>query len=99
MPVAFEHLWKIASKVGVVEGHDLSKFDLLCQVGVKSSKIDESVIIQQARSAVDQTVEPQPLWEYKSVCTGYPTEILRFNFEDRLPTNNTKSDTTIQTSE
>ena len=32
LPVRFEHLWKIAAPVGVVEGFDLSEFDAVCQV-------------------------------------------------------------------
>lgn len=32
LPVKFEHLWKIAAPVGVVDGFDLGDFDVLCQV-------------------------------------------------------------------
>uniref|UniRef100_A0A914P6V1 Protein arginine N-methyltransferase domain-containing protein n=1 Tax=Panagrolaimus davidi TaxID=227884 RepID=A0A914P6V1_9BILA len=32
LPVKFEHLWKIAAPVGIVDGFDLSDFDVLCQV-------------------------------------------------------------------
>ena len=32
MPVIFEHLWKIAAPVGIVDGFDLSDFDDICQV-------------------------------------------------------------------
>lgn len=78
MPVKFDHLWKIASKVGVVEGHDLSKFDELCQVGPSQSFSYEK-FLQKARNATDPIVEPQPLWEYSSICTGKPTVIAHFD--------------------
>uniref|UniRef100_A0A914E2L4 Protein arginine N-methyltransferase 7 n=1 Tax=Acrobeloides nanus TaxID=290746 RepID=A0A914E2L4_9BILA len=81
MPVEFEHLWKIASKVGVVEGHDLSKFDELCQ---------------KARCATDPVVEPQPLWEYASICTGKPVEVARFDITKKLPFENIRFEKIIQ---
>ncbi|VDK51657.1 unnamed protein product [Anisakis simplex] len=55
MAVEFDDLWKIAAPVGCVEGFDLDQFDKICQ---------------KARSAVDAIVEPQPLWEYDSICTS-----------------------------
>uniref|UniRef100_L7M4L7 Protein arginine N-methyltransferase n=1 Tax=Rhipicephalus pulchellus TaxID=72859 RepID=L7M4L7_RHIPC len=47
--VQFQDLWKIKAPVHNVEGFDLSSFDSL---------------IQTALSITDDSVEPQPLWEY-----------------------------------
>ncbi|KAH7731348.1 protein arginine N-methyltransferase [Aphelenchoides avenae] len=69
LPVRFEHLWKIAAPVGVVEGFDLSEFDAVCQ---------------KAHAIADKNVEPQPLWEYSSVATGEAVECARIELEGSI---------------
>uniref|UniRef100_A0AC34QQN8 Protein arginine N-methyltransferase n=1 Tax=Panagrolaimus sp. JU765 TaxID=591449 RepID=A0AC34QQN8_9BILA len=64
MPVCFKHLWKIAAPVGIVDGFDLTDFDEICQ---------------KAREIADPIVEQHSLFEYPSVSTGEPIEILDFN--------------------
>uniref|UniRef100_A0A915BID2 Protein arginine N-methyltransferase n=3 Tax=Parascaris univalens TaxID=6257 RepID=A0A915BID2_PARUN len=70
MPVKFDHLWKISAPVGSVESFDLYEFDNICQ---------------RARSATDAIVEPQPLWEYPSVCTGDVLTLATFRIDQPIP--------------
>lgn len=72
MPVEFENLWKTVAAVGKVEGFDLTPFDNICQ---------------KARCATDPIVEPQPLWEYPSVCTGDAVSIAKFDITSPVPLN------------
>ncbi|KAK0420616.1 hypothetical protein QR680_014795 [Steinernema hermaphroditum] len=80
IPLDFEHLWKIASPVGTVEGFNLSIFDNVCQT---------------ARFATDAIVEPQPLWEYPSVCTGKTVELVEFDLNEEIPENDITFDACI----
>ncbi|TKR64488.1 hypothetical protein L596_025011 [Steinernema carpocapsae] len=81
IPLNFEHLWKIASPVGTVEGFDLSRFDDVCQT---------------ARFSTDAIVEPQPLWEYPSVCTGETVELVEFDLSQEIPAEEITFDATIE---
>ncbi|MFH4980372.1 hypothetical protein AB6A40_007081 [Gnathostoma spinigerum] len=80
LPVSFEELWKIVAPVGNVSGFDLSAFD----------KIN-----QAAREAADAIVEPHPLWEYPSLCTGDKQKIAEFNMAEAIPIENDVSEKTI----
>uniref|UniRef100_A0A914XQ19 Protein arginine N-methyltransferase domain-containing protein n=1 Tax=Panagrolaimus superbus TaxID=310955 RepID=A0A914XQ19_9BILA len=68
LPVKFEHLWKIAAPVGIVDGFDLSDFDVLCQ---------------KARTIADPIVEQHSLFEYPSISTGLQQEVLTLNIKSK----------------
>nr|KAI8762043.1 protein arginine N-methyltransferase 7 [Biomphalaria glabrata] len=65
MAVQFRDLHKIRAPVGICEGFDISEFDQLIKISSDSS---------------DDSVEPQPLWEYPSEALSSPTSIAFLDF-------------------
>lgn len=59
--VQFRDLWKIRAPVGEAEGFQLAAFDRL---------------IESSRGLSDDTVEPQPLWEYPGTALTQPFQML-----------------------
>uniref|UniRef100_A0AC34FSQ3 Protein arginine N-methyltransferase n=1 Tax=Panagrolaimus sp. ES5 TaxID=591445 RepID=A0AC34FSQ3_9BILA len=74
LPVKFEHLWKIAAPVGIVDGFDLSDFDVLCQ---------------KARTIADPIVEQHSLFEYPSISTGTQQEAFTLFTESKAEAKTT----------
>ncbi|XP_065333722.1 protein arginine N-methyltransferase 7 [Cloeon dipterum] len=68
MPVQFTHLWKIRAPLGTCMGFKMDHFDEL---------IMKSIV------ECDEPVEPQPLWEYETICLGKPINILNLDFADK----------------
>ncbi|XP_033755717.1 LOW QUALITY PROTEIN: protein arginine N-methyltransferase 7-like [Pecten maximus] len=64
MAVDFTDLWKIRAPVGMCEGFNLQVFDDL---------------IERSSDIADETVEPQPLWEYP--CTARSDVVDIYNFQ------------------
>ncbi|XP_060073824.1 protein arginine N-methyltransferase 7-like [Ylistrum balloti] len=62
--VEFTDLWKIRAPVGMCEGFNLQVFDDL---------------IERSSDIADETVEPQPLWEYP--CTARSDIVNIYNFQ------------------
>ncbi|KAL4234504.1 Protein arginine N-methyltransferase 7 [Mactra antiquata] len=67
--VNYSDLWKIRADVDVCEGFNLQEFDK---------------IIQMSSLEVDETIEPQPLWEYPCTASGQPVEILSIDFTQNV---------------
>ncbi|XP_059468906.1 protein arginine N-methyltransferase 7 [Neocloeon triangulifer] len=67
MPVQFTHLWKIRAPLGTCMGFQMQPFDEL---------VMKSIVL------CDEQVEPQPLWEYDTICLGIPKKILNLDFLD-----------------
>ncbi|XP_013405662.1 protein arginine N-methyltransferase 7 [Lingula anatina] len=60
----FDNLWKIRAPVGNCEGFDLGQFDQL---------------IEKACDISDDSVEPQPLWEYPGTAVSTPFTLLELD--------------------
>ncbi|KAK7504556.1 hypothetical protein BaRGS_00004042 [Batillaria attramentaria] len=61
----FSDLWKIRAPVGLCEGFLLNIFDSM---------------IKASSDVVDESVEPQPLWEYPGIALSKPAEVFTLDF-------------------